>query len=157
MSWFNDDALYLRAASLWANGVPVSEIAAIIGVSKNALAGMAGRNRKDFPARSNPVTGLPRTPKPPKGAAELKAAVEKQRPQPKVPPVIEKPVAKTPKPVFVAPAQPPSPVLFGTPRKCQYPSGERRGAIRFECRGAVVAGYPYCAEHCAICYIGWAA
>ena len=56
------DELVSRVASLWADDLSQSEIAAKIGVTRNMIAGLANRNRDIMPARTK--TGRPMTTSP---------------------------------------------------------------------------------------------
>ena len=47
-----DQAAMQKAANLWHKGWPTSRIAVELGVSRNAIVGIAGRNRDLFPDRS---------------------------------------------------------------------------------------------------------
>ena len=62
-----DQAAMQKAANLWRKGWPTSRIAVELGVSRNAIVGIAGRNRDLFPNRSgSPGVGaakpMPRQP-----------------------------------------------------------------------------------------------
>lgn len=118
-----------------------TEIAAAVGVPKGSLCRVMVRYRKDFPARY-------KSPGPP----------PKREPKIKVPPelkaIVDGSSKPAPKPAFSAPSPPPPsppPVRLGS--RCLYPVGER--PIRFECKSVAVQDYPYCEEHCRLCYVGF--
>ena len=119
------DELLARIAGMWAAGDNKAAIAAVLGISLNAVVGLMFRARKAGDPRF-----VHRTPPPPKTRRARKPGIA---PLPDVPL---------------------SPVHIVPPRVCQWPSGDPRDRT-FRLCGAPVAtpGRSYCAEHCEIAFV----
>lgn len=136
------------AVKAWGEGKKSRVIADEIGVPKGSLCRAAHKYRSYFPARiASRGQGKPYRPK-----------REPRKRKPKVTNVIKMPVALklAVKPTFVAPVVIPLPkqTPFRKVGTCLYPIGDGR-KIRFECSTAAEPGYPYCYDHCDICYLNF--
>jgi GcrA cell cycle regulator len=142
------DATITRLRQLWAEGHSTAEIGRRLGVSKNAVVGKA--HRLDLPARKSPIrqagAGNPRRPA--------------RQPLPKltdIMPVRSLATSTSPDPIparvtvpLVA-ATEPAPIRLGK-APCCWPIGEPGTATFRFYEALVVAGRPYCEEHCKNAY-----
>lgn len=126
-----------NAAKLWADGVPVSKIGRLVGVSANAVHNKA--HREGWPARENPVKYNGRSNK---REAPIRWAVRAE--------AIRLPELMSVE--AVAPeliAQP-----IPRPRSCQWPMWGDSKPAHVYCDGVLRAGSPYCEGHCRVAYMG---
>jgi len=150
--WSAEDVV--RARALWDAGMIASEIARVLGRTKNAVSGL--RKRHGWPIRAEPVGGRTallkaqqRTaPKPPK-PAPLRAVLPVPVPEPRPP---EPPPAPVPEPVVRMPRPVPLPAVSAA-RSCQWPGRPWRRPWPY-CGAEVVPGRPYCLAHCLRAYTG---
>jgi len=65
----------------------------------------------------------------------------------------------TPKPAVQAPVVQPErqPLVAHNGPRCKWPVGDPKSSNFRFCTGPALDGYPYCREHCAAAYSGWAA
>lgn len=132
MSWTDERIDVLRKA--WNEGLAASTIAEQLGegVSRNAVIGKA--HRLGLPARPSPVKAAD-------GAVEGEATVDGS-----VPPVRNaKPRPKVAKPQRTS-------LLDLSDRVCKWPLGHPGDSDFHFCGKPSNAGFPYCAEHCAVAY-----
>lgn len=165
MSWTPERIEELKR--LWDAGHSASEIGKQLGVSKNAVVGKA--HRLKLAARPSPIKRGGSTTRRRPAAAQRQAAARAATASPFVStPVANgaangassgKAVSASP---FVAPepervkarARPARPVRRSLGNQtCAWPIGDPGTAEFRFCGEQVVAGKPYCAEHCALAYI----
>ncbi len=136
MTWSAEKMELLRM--LWNEGLSASAIAERLGdgCSRNAVIGKA--HRLELDARPSPVKGAEdATPVPVVARADGEAA-----------PAVPKRVrsrAKPPKPVRTT-------LLDLSDKICKWPIGHPGDADFHFCGQPSNAGFPYCAEHCAVAY-----
>jgi GcrA cell cycle regulator len=144
---------------LWGDGLSTSEMARQLStdeypLTKNMIVNQARTlllARRPSPViRGDTPSSTPR-------AVNERARARKLRPPRPLPPLIDKPVAVTPRPVIAAPppvVRPPPSYLPRT-AECCWPLGTGR-QVRF-CDADTVPGMPYCEGHCELAYEtkGW--
>ena len=172
-----DQAAIHKAAQLWQKGWTTSRIGVELGVSRNAVVGIAGRNRDLFPARSSSAgtRAAKSTPHPPE--ADIRPSVRKQRKEPAKRRTRRKTtVARTNQPTTIPPAiKPDSKVLVRTkdpaprvdrqhafepipgcepvplinllPTQCRWPVNGFEGVKPIFCGQHCERTEPYCADH----------
>ena len=111
-----------KLRALWDKGLSISQIGEELGVTRNAIAGKA--HRLGLPKRQSPI-------------ASKKAAVEKQ-------PVLED-VQELPLRLALR-------KLNWSRSKCAWPSGDPKHTDFNFCGKPIVAGKPYCNDHCIEAY-----
>lgn len=133
-----------KLRELWAAGYSASEIAGLLGVSRNAVLGK--RRRLDLPQRrdARPNTRGPRSPRVFLSPEARALAAEQARLRRESLPLIPREL----------PTPPPSTefrcdVWALTSTTCRYPYGD--GPFTF-CGAPVVNGFPYCQHHREICF-----
>ena len=133
--WTDNLELVAKARDLWDEGLSSAQIGLRIGVTKNAIIGIA--HRRGWPARPNPIErGYARKAKPARLRKPAGAG------------------AKATLPSLGAASQPerkPAPIVLNSRGPCCWPSGDK--PIRFECTSPARPGRPYCAKHCAVSYV----
>jgi GcrA cell cycle regulator len=147
-----------RACELWDAGLTAREIAAALGVSRNAIIGLA--HRQGFVAKAKvgqarakygSMVGRPRQHMAKAQARQLKP---KPRVLPKVLPPREKPVRlERPRPL-PAPAAIPTPILELTASSCRWPLWDAGPPYLF-CGHPRLEPQVYCAVHCRVAYRGY--
>jgi len=130
---------------MWKKGRPISELAATAHVTKNAITGLASRNRTDFKNREyhhatrekcRTINSLKREQDKYTGVAAVldKTGIPRNEGDPVA-------IARREEPV-------PAPTVF-KPRElmpCQWPE---------ECGSMALPGRSYCDDHCARAYENW--
>jgi GcrA cell cycle regulator len=152
-----DEALVERLKILWAEGVPTSRIARLLGptVTKNAVIGKVHRLRLRM--RKSPITH-PRGVSRPLKARPPRPSRSKAPPSASLPlPVPEPPPKPKPPPRPIPPRKKPGTftLLDLRPHECKWPvnSPPRGSAAYLFCGNPVETG-SYCSEHAAIGFSG---
>jgi len=164
---------------LWSEGMSITEIGKILGMTRNAVVGKA--HRLGLAKRPSPIA---RAPGPrPAAAQPTPAVVAQQRPAVAAPaaPVMAAGgmaaagVAATAAPAAVAEAPlPPKPAMPAIPQParprpapafratrvangpaCRWPIGDPKSPDFHFCGSPSIEGKPYCEKHCAMAYSGW--
>jgi GcrA cell cycle regulator len=118
----------------WDAGMSITQIGKNLGMTRNAVVGKA--HRMGLQRRESPIV---------RGATAAASTPRVRRP--------EAPSAPRAAPAAAAPVRPFNP---NGPR-CKFPIGDPKSTgFRF-CTDAALDGYPYCPDHCAVAYSGWAA
>ncbi len=142
---------------LWGEGMSISQIGETLGVSRNSIAGKV--HRLGLTKRQSPILGKTTKTAAPKKAASPKAASSKTASPKDVSP---KAAAKK---AFV-PITPPEPIIWPedaplklvlrnldwSRNKCSWPTGDPQNTDFKFCGKKVVAGKPYCNDHCFEAY-----
>ena len=131
-----------RAEALWAEGRTGSQIAAELGITRNAVIGHA--HRHDWPKHfQNPKIG-----REPRAARTIKraqaAATKLAQPMP-LPPVESQSLAH------------PVALIDLKSNGCHWPLGGATGDHWFYCGAKVAPGYSFCEPHCRLAYQNWGA
>ncbi|MBN9531592.1 MAG: GcrA cell cycle regulator [Alphaproteobacteria bacterium] len=148
---------------LWSEGMSITEIGKILGMTRNAVVGKA--HRLGLAKRPSPIARAP-GPRPaaqPAPAAQPTRSVVAPAPAAAVSaPVVEAPVvtAKPALPVMPQPARPrPAPAFRATRvangPACRWPIGDPKSPDFHFCGSPSIEGKPYCEKHCAMAYSGW--
>lgn len=141
------EADYATAKDMWVAGFSASHIASKLRTkTRNAVIGIASRNRKDFPEREKATAPLRYRPKRARGNVP---AVRRARAKPLL---LSRPVPE-------APPEPPTcrpvPLLALSDSACRFPVGEACGEQQMFC-GAPASpnpeDRPYCRYHAGIAY-----
>lgn len=148
---------------LWSEGMSITEIGKILGMTRNAVVGKA--HRLGLAKRPSPIARAP-GPRPaaqPAPAAQPTRPVVAPAPAAAVSaPVVEAPVV-TPKPALPVMPQPvrprPAPAFRATRvangPACRWPIGDPKSPDFHFCGSPSIEGKPYCEKHCAMAYSGW--
>lgn len=148
---------------LWSEGMSITEIGKILGMTRNAVVGKA--HRLGLAKRPSPIARAPG----PRPAAQPVPSAQPSRPvatpSPAVvaaAPVAEAPVAapKPAMPIMSQPARPrPTPAFRATRvangPACRWPLGDPKSPDFHFCGSPSIEGKPYCEKHCAMAYSGW--
>ena len=122
-AWTEERLAQLR--KLWDEGLSISQIGDLLGVSRNAIAGKA--HRMGLPKRPSPIS---KTAKETKKPAKPKPADEPE----------------------ILPLRLELRKLKWARSKCCWPSGDPKLSGFTFCGDAVVPGKPYCLKHCEEAY-----
>ncbi len=149
---------------LWSEGMSITEIGKILGMTRNAVVGKA--HRLGLAKRPSPIARAPG----PRPVAQPAPAVQPTRPvvaptpaaAAASAPVVETPVVapKPAMPVMPQPARPrPAPAFRATRvangPACRWPIGDPKSPDFHFCGSPSIEGKPYCEKHCAMAYSGW--
>ncbi len=164
---------------LWSEGMSITEIGKILGMTRNAVVGKAhrlGLAKRPSPiarapgprpaAQPTPVAAQPRPA--PAAAAPVMAAgmttagMTTAATAPAAPPAVaEAPLPPKPAmPAIPQPARPrPAPAFRATRvangPACRWPIGDPKSPDFHFCGSPSIEGKPYCEKHCAMAYSGW--
>lgn len=146
---------------LWSEGMSITEIGKILGMTRNAVVGKA--HRLSLAKRPSPIARAP-GPRP----AVQQAPVAPARPvAAPVAAIAAAPVAEAapppPKPampVMSPPSRPRPAPAFRAARiangpACRWPLGDPKSPDFHFCGSPSIEGKPYCEKHCAMAYSGW--
>ncbi len=151
---------------LWSEGMSITEIGKILGMTRNAVVGKA--HRLGLAKRPSPIARAP-GPRPaaqpapaaqprPVAAPAVTAVVASAAPVAEAPVVAPKPAM----PVMPQPAARPRPAApaFRATRvangpACRWPLGDPKSPDFHFCGSPSIEGKPYCEKHCAMAYSGW--
>lgn len=151
----------------WSAGKSTKTIGDELELTKHAIIGRA--HRLHLPSRPSPIKPKPARAEPAPETAALiaefraKTAVPVQKPEPARPVIVIPVVVAVPEPEpVVVPTPQPAPRItlpqsspFAANVGCQWPTTYGVKTHRFECTGARVTGWAYCATHAARCYTTW--
>jgi len=146
-TWTDERIATLK--NLWLSGLSAGQIAAKMGLTKNAVLGKV--HRLDFPRRGNPVQFTnARTSRVKRNPSESISGLRSTSHLIDVP-VSNRLEAFSTKAVL--PIRKHDAVVYTPVKGCQFPHGEP-GARSFRfCDKAPKPGKVYCSEHASICYI----
>ena len=153
MSWTDQQIQTLRQK--WGNGFSASDIAKILGVTRNAVIGKANRLKLSAQQSSTSrVTDLPS-----KGSvlATITKATKQRatlRPLPPVPtatPIAVKAIVRESRPIDVKRVEGISVTKAGE-RHCRWPIGDPRSPEFRFCGCSSYEGLPYCVDHARVAY-----
>jgi GcrA cell cycle regulator len=123
-----------RVRLLWDEKVSTRLIALDLGVTKNAIIGVA--RRRGFTPRPSPIHRVGERPARPPLLREGNVPAEPRAPRAPKPPQPTRPLA-----IAFAPGQ----------RSCQWPTGDERPFVW--CDAPRIPGGPYCSEHDALAHV----
>lgn len=152
---------------LWSEGMSITEIGKILGMTRNAVVGKA--HRLGLAKRPSPIA---RAPGPRPAAAQPTPVAAPPRPAVAMPaapmiaaaapaPIAEAPLPPKPAmPAIPQPARPrPAPAFRATRvangPACRWPIGDPKSPDFHFCGSPSIEGKPYCEKHCAMAYSGW--
>ncbi len=145
---------------LWTEGVSITQIGEALGVSRNSIAGKV--HRLGLIKRQSPILGS--TAK--KTAQKSAPPVAKKDAPPAAKKTPDKTPDKTPAKKTFVPITPPDPIIWAEDQplklvlrnldwsrnKCSWPTGDPQNTDFKFCGKKVVAGKPYCNDHCFEAY-----
>lgn len=147
---------------LWSEGMSITEIGKILGMTRNAVVGKA--HRLGLAKRPSPIARAPgprpvaqpapaAAPRPvaaPAAAVVAPPAAVAEAPQPPKPamPILPQPARPRPAPAFRA-------TRVANGPACRWPLGDPKSPDFHFCGSPSIEGKPYCEKHCAMAYSGW--
>ncbi|MBQ8671259.1 MAG: global cell cycle regulator GcrA-like protein [Alphaproteobacteria bacterium] len=141
MEWTEENIETLR--KLWAQGLSASEIAKIMGITKNAVVGKV--HRLCLTARQSPIKNKEVAEPEIKPIIEIvPQPIEEKKPVEEVKPIVEKRYKKGPNNVKL---------MELDSHTCRWPIGDPRDEDFCFCGKKVRSGKTYCDEHSAIAYV----
>ena len=151
--WTEDRLEILK--KLWTEGMSITQIGEALGVSRNSIAGKV--HRLGLPKRQSPILG--------KTASDAASETASKTTKKAAPKTAKKTAPKTAGKTSV-PITPPEPIVWSedsplklvlrnldwSRNKCSWPTGDPQNTDFKFCGKKVVAGKPYCNDHCFEAY-----